>query len=446
MTGAVHPLALMNIDSPCDALEKRTFEFFRSQTAPSVSGYFQDAVWNRIVLQVSQSEPTVRCAVNAVAALHETIDLRKNMNASGHNNTLVTTDFPAKQYAKALDGLRTILSSADPSPDVVLICALLFIHFEALRENYVPALVHIQNANKLLQSTSDWSARTADQNLVRAIQRVDLQASVYIGIRAPASYDTLVNNALPARLSSLNDARNLVDTWSSRMLQFLRVTADNYKLREPSCCPLEVIAESHSLVATFTELDRLLLDFMHAPGTKMSLREQHGLAGLRSKIKVNRFTSATCIYSEETTYDAHMRDFEDILTICGNIMEQDGTDKVLFSVMLDEGLLHPIFQVAVKCRKGVIRHRAMALLRQLPAGEGNWHVAVMTWLASRIVAMEEEGLEGQAVECEAVPEWKRFHSAGLTGFKDDSSPHVNCIFRRRPNGMDGEWEDVHHRF
>lgn len=49
-------------DVSCDALERRTFDFFRSRTAPCVSGYFSDPVWDRFVLQVSHSEPTVRYA------------------------------------------------------------------------------------------------------------------------------------------------------------------------------------------------------------------------------------------------------------------------------------------------------------------------------------------------------------------------------------------------
>lgn len=50
----------LSTNAPCSALEKRTFDFFRSRTTPCISGYFNDSVWDRFVLQVSQSEPTIR--------------------------------------------------------------------------------------------------------------------------------------------------------------------------------------------------------------------------------------------------------------------------------------------------------------------------------------------------------------------------------------------------
>ena len=52
----------VSVDPCATTLEKRTFEFFRTHTAPCISGYFPDPVWDRYVLQTSQHEPTIRYA------------------------------------------------------------------------------------------------------------------------------------------------------------------------------------------------------------------------------------------------------------------------------------------------------------------------------------------------------------------------------------------------
>ena len=132
-----------------NALEKRTFDFFRSKTAPCMSGYFQDPVWERLALQASYTEPVIRHAINAVAALHEERCLRADA-AKTNSELNLKTDFPVHQYAKALAGLQQLLASGKLSINVVLICALLCIHYEALQERFIPALTHADNAMRLL--------------------------------------------------------------------------------------------------------------------------------------------------------------------------------------------------------------------------------------------------------------------------------------------------------
>merc|ERR1712078_95378 len=90
-------------------LEKRTFDFFRARTAPCISGYFPDPVWDRYVLQTSQHEPTIRYAVNALGALHEERLLRRTVNETCGDAPAISNGFPVLQYSKALHGLQSLL-------------------------------------------------------------------------------------------------------------------------------------------------------------------------------------------------------------------------------------------------------------------------------------------------------------------------------------------------
>ena len=437
----------LSINANFDALEQRTFDFFRHRTTPCMSGYFNDTVWDRIVLQISHSQPAVRYAVNALGALHEERFLRRSAGNQKVDVGSLQTSFPAKQYSKALNGMQALLKEPKLPLDVVLLCALLFIHFEALREAFVPALVHAENAIKLLHASSTFDAQKVDDNLVRSMMRIDIQGAMYLGMRVPGLpfYTAATDSTLPSAFHDINQARDLVNTWTCRMFHFMRINADDHKFRDVGDIPLEHIAKAQDLEQTFIDLNRLLEDFMHKPTVKLTFREQHGLGMLRSRAKINRIVCAGCLYSEATIYDRFFTEFEEILTICTYIMDSDNADRRLFSVSLDEGLLHPLFFIATHCRDSRTRHKALVQLKKLPTKQGIWHVEAMTRTAEVCINYEEALLDKPAgtALCSDIPEWRRIHSAGFDGWdKTDPKTSVRAHMRVRPNGMDGEWHDL----
>jgi hypothetical protein len=430
-----------------DAFERRTFDFFRSRTAPTVSGYFQDPVWDRIVLQLSHSEPAVRHAVNALGALHEQKSIA---GSSGTNSSLVKATYPIHQYSKALNAMQDLMKSGTASMDIVLLCALICIHFEALREAFVPCLMHVENAIQLLNANNGtFDARKVNPSLVRAIMRMDLQGTMYIGSRVPGLpfFTAATDNVLPTTLHDLTQARDLVNTWTSRLYHFMRTVADDHRFRNVGNLALEHIAKAQELEAIFMEFDRLLWEYMHKPSAKFSTREQHGLGMLRSRVKMNRIQASTCLYTEASRYDPFLSEFDDILTICLYIMGSDNADKKFFSVSLDEGLVQPLFFIATRCRDGRIRQQALVQLRKLPSQEGIWHVETTLRTAEVCVAFEEADCGKEIAMCEDVPEWKRIHSASFQGAMDPSGkPIVQVRMAVRRNGMDGEFDDCVENF
>ena len=442
----------LTVDVSCDALERRTFDFFRNKTGPCLSGYFSDYVFDRMMLQASHTEPTVRYAVNALASLHEENLLRNKAARQAAGSALESSDaarfrtsFPMKQYSKALIGLQKLLKAQDVPMDVVLMCSLLFVHFEAVRESFVSALVHAENAICILHSSTTFNSKKPDPSLVRAMMRVDLQGTMYLGMRVPGlPFCTgATDDTLPSSFHDLTQARDMVTTWTCRLFHFMRTEADDHKFREPGDVPLEAFAKAHDLEQTFLDLDELLWNFMHKPTVRLTIREQHGLAMLRSRVKMNRVIAAGCLYSEATMYDAYLEQFEEILTICKYIMSSDTADRKLLSVSIDEGLLNPLFFIATHCRDSRLRHQALAQMEVLPMREGIWHVEAQTRAAQVCIDYEESLCKKEYPRCEDIPEWRRIHSAGFDDW-DISSPKrsVKAHMRMRPNGMDGEWWDV----
>lgn len=225
------------MDVPCDDLEKRTFDYFRSNTAPGISGYFRDAVWNRTILQVSHSEPAVRYAINALGALHEEIFLRRKARQAGISNAAeCRTKFPIKQYTKAINELQKLLKSSDAPIDVILLCAMVFMHFESINESFLPALLHLENSIRLVRSRPTLSSKPIDPGVVQAILRMDVQASIYLGMRIPGLpyYPDESDSNLPSDFRDLTHARDVVNTWTCRIFHYMRTEADDYKFREVS--------------------------------------------------------------------------------------------------------------------------------------------------------------------------------------------------------------------
>jgi len=52
------PIALSQLTGSSQE-DKRSFDFFRSETAPMLSGYFDADFWNYFLLQFSHSNPTI---------------------------------------------------------------------------------------------------------------------------------------------------------------------------------------------------------------------------------------------------------------------------------------------------------------------------------------------------------------------------------------------------
>ena len=399
-----------------------------------------------MVLQISHTEVVVRHAVNALGALHESNKLRRQATKDGLTNAShFQTSFPVKQYSKALNGLQEMLSADNVSMDLVIICSLLFIHFESFRESFVPALLHAENAIRLLHASTTFNAKSIDPSLVRAMVRIDVQGAMYLGMRVPGLpfYTASTDSTLPTTFYDLTQARDLVNAWTCRLYHFMRTEADDHKFRNPGNIPLEKIAKSHDLEQTFLGLDRLLRDFMQKPNVRLTSREHNGLGMLRTRVKIDRILSATCLYSEATMFDAYLEQFEQVLTICRSIEESDDADRRLFVVSLDEGLLHPLFFTATHCRDSRVRHQALRLLKRLPAKAGVWHFEAMMRTAQVCIEFEEAYCQKESPRCVDIPEWRRVHSAGFDSM-DVSSPKrkVTAHLRVRPNGMDGEWAEV----
>lgn len=436
-------LALSDNEST-DVTEQQTFGFFRVHTTKWMTGYFVDPVWERTVLQVCHTEPAIRHAVNALGALHKECFWRSGKYDAGGSDSLVRSNFPFSQYAKALRGLQRLVNSPNTSADVILLGALLSIHFESLQERFIPVLIHMENAIKLILLVLRTKSQRIELNLLRTFMRLDLQGSTYIGMRVPSlAFIITADNVLPTAFLDLTQARDICNTWTSRLYHFMRTVADQHKFVSPGFVPLEILSQAQEIEHTFLTIDGMLWKFMQKPGLKLTLREQHGLAMLRVQAKEFRIVAAGCLYTEASLYDRYLSDFEEIYTICKVVMDGQDSSNCVLSVSTDWIPLRTLWFVATHCRESWLRHSAVSLLRTLLADNDVWHVEALIKSAEVCIAKEEEACGVRNKMCRDVPEWKRVHSSGFDQWTLGARPRnrVTARFRIRGNGMDGEWTD-----
>jgi cyanate permease len=89
-----------------------------------LSGSFDPTFWTRLVLQAAYHEPSIRHAVIALGALHETSDVESTQES--------TRLLAMQQYGKAMTCLvnPTIQTEQRQTAHVALVACVLFVCFE----------------------------------------------------------------------------------------------------------------------------------------------------------------------------------------------------------------------------------------------------------------------------------------------------------------------------
>ena len=106
-------------------------------------GYFENRLWESLLLQLSYSEQSIRYAVVAIGALYRQI-VHQSAD-SGEEASIY--------YGKALKILNQRLGNSDSSWEIALFGSILFIVFEVLRGSDVGALKHLEGALRLMKES-----------------------------------------------------------------------------------------------------------------------------------------------------------------------------------------------------------------------------------------------------------------------------------------------------
>ncbi|OAA72895.1 Zn(2)-C6 fungal-type DNA-binding domain protein [Akanthomyces lecanii RCEF 1005] len=405
-------------------------DLFRHELVYSIVGHVGTPSWKRLILQAVHEEVALCHAVVAFTALSTSAGVHGDMACSdgGQQGTVLSVasssvaqspqsnqtsrenEFALRHYGKALEAMRHVFHHNDKrSINTALLCTLLF-----------------------------------DEAITTAFARLDLQAAVFLGVRAPALDPSLVASRIFVFDSVYQEADHALAALINRLWAFKRTVADEYRYGEGGPVPESVKAQAQGIEKN---LERFNKQYM-APNSKVEKMLPEQISLLRIKYLTSVVVMSGCLSPEETVWDAHASDFVEMVDLAADIRMRQQQLIPNYSgsggFQLDMAVIHPLYLTATKCRCPVTRRRAIQALHTGPDFEGAWEGVVNARIGERVMQMEEEGVlfdlerlqDGELVD---VPESARIHSVDIE--TEPAQGRAKLFFSRRPNGPGTEWDD-----
>ena len=400
-----------------DPVDSRALLYFRERTIPVLSSFAASAqdFWNSTILQASHADSALKHMVIATASLQEATACTPAQYSTNRWNF-------GQHYSKAVNILTG--PGANPPVETVLMSCLLFLTCENFQGSTMAGLLHIYSGLKILE---DWKASKrqiaiaagSTEDLIRnqidpIFARLEAQTTVYrstAGVRhsfysenpvrlqsvpsiplsfkdlfwARDSFDDVMqwmfhilgmkHHDVP-KSSAIREIRTLLDTWHLVFEAYTASLADHDRLQRRTASALEI----HY---------RVLSIMLEIPSTK-----------------------------PESTYDACLNEFKEILKQCEDIIKYRDVaptndwaeyENRMSLFEFEFGMIPPLFVIACHCRDPAIRRKAIRLMRYLHRTEGAWDSCGAGKLAEGIMEIEERGLT--VIEsCESVTENSRIRA------------------------------------
>lgn len=146
------------------SFESSHFEYFRNVCAKELVLYFENELWESLVLRTAHTEPTIYHATLAIAALSRSRYFPMDLcYGSGSNKSAV--QYAMAQYGLAIGALNRRLDKTTESAELAVLSSILFINIEFFHSNENHGgprlvLIHLQGGLAVLQSLKEASRHT----------------------------------------------------------------------------------------------------------------------------------------------------------------------------------------------------------------------------------------------------------------------------------------------
>ncbi|RDL40440.1 Zn2 DNA-binding protein [Venustampulla echinocandica] len=398
---------------PGNPQERRGFHYFINQTSPELNGFFTTGFWERLVLQASHVEPSLRHTVVAIGALHEEFS---QTPTDGRLAQVVggRLPFAVKQYTKAIGHLRRSLATGDHDPLTALMSCILFVCFDCLRGYYHTAMVHLKSGMKILRDLRAQSKErdpTIENIIAPLLVRLSVQSILYVDTSQPEQRKRFATELRPVILSaetvpevfdSLDEARASMNECADGLFKTFYISEAHLAATEQSDCTLEHL-KRYALM--LSQWNVTFEKFMNAKSQSFSSREIRGAALLKVHHIASSIMSTIVPGPEDmrpicqavncpTAFVKFSAEFRIIINLCTSLItavEEDaknGKPPLTFST--DLGLIAPLYYTAMKPACPMLRQDALALLKRCPRKEGMWDSFVAVKLVTQYWQIEDQ--------------------------------------------------------
>lgn len=465
-----------------NGVEAINFEYFRTKTLRVLPGINRLVPWEQLMLQISQSEPSVLSAAIAVGSIHRNFESDRWPTLTPSDVELQKT-IAQRQYIKAMRLLRDRLSDqGDPQrAEIALISCFLFICLELIQSDIMVAVHHLRSGLKILREKSRGGlGEGITMSVVRMADNAESVVDHFLGIFGRLDYQsTMFGESLPQLLvvpssnktkdplwvppsfAGLQEARHYMDTLVSAAFAFrghvvhdracpagrpadrskrLRARWAHINYQEPKFEDMDarLPVRQDDLESRFTAWKKAF-DRLTAKNIQTFTPEEHRDVKLaRMDYLILIMVLKECLSTRQTFFDQHLDEFKEVVELAEAL--EDGESSIpnfsivcnvlppypdifppLVDHLLQDMATHgPLYYVALKCRDSVTRHKAVDLLLRSRRREGMWDGFAIGQFAMQIVALEEACVTsaGPDITCDQIPESSRFSDVTLD-FSDD---------------------------
>ncbi|RDW84877.1 hypothetical protein BP6252_02467 [Coleophoma cylindrospora] len=240
--------------------QHRFFQSFSDQCSYQLTGCFESAFWNRLVLQASEQEPSIRHAIIALGALDpasfgastDPSDAVKDDTDPEASRLALAQRYEKQQYAiaeymKSIRIMRKTLDAGERNIRSMLIACLLFTCFESMCNNHDSALGQVQGGFNMLDNwyfsqgsskndhLSAFGIRSPspgilEDDLLQAFNRMDIQVMTALDMRSTETHESMQFcgqdniDSMPLTLQDVKEARVYMELIMRRQLHFEAAT------------------------------------------------------------------------------------------------------------------------------------------------------------------------------------------------------------------------------
>ncbi|OAA53448.1 transcription factor Cys6 [Niveomyces insectorum RCEF 264] len=389
--------------------ERESWHCFWTATEHDVARHFGQHFWGTLALQAAREHPAVQYALDAVSALYGAYARREHAAAHKPQAVLDTPTSRAAlvSYNTAVRLVADRLGAGNAIPlEAVLLCCLLFVWLEFLRNDFATGLRHLRSGLAILRDMPA-PAKTLDPSIPHMFTRLQLQATLHGCPSSDFNTDPVgclsepTTHPPPRTFSTLAEARHALDGILVCVFQLVRekqafeASKGGFQAAATDPAWLRLVARRDAYVT------RLLQ--WHAAYERSGARitgntdvDSPGILLLQLHLETAQMVLAGLFFESEMQYDANDAAFRRMLALaekilaCAQMRARSGAARPVVSALsLDAGVIPALCYVVLKCREPTVRRQALAALKRAPDREGMWHrdslVAVTSWK----VAVEE---------------------------------------------------------
>ncbi|PYI06691.1 C6 zinc finger domain protein [Aspergillus sclerotiicarbonarius CBS 121057] len=357
--------------------ERRCLSFFQQRTIPDLVGLYDSPLWQKLVLQMSHTEPAVYHSVVALGATHQALEItKKPYFEQGSRN--VWYQFALERSSRAVAFLTQRRMSQDPQlQEVTLVSCLLFLTRELLCGNYDVASQHVLGGLNILKqlgiqrSISGRLISPVEQCVVEMFLHLQMQA-VYYGTGAPLKIedDLVYNEPYEDYLlifRRLQDARQAFGPLLNTA--FLFVASCRHRFDDELLAEYGILEQKQLLLLSY--FNRYLEQFerlYYEAYTLLSQREQRE-ADMTKLTCLSAFLSLkTCLLSKNQLFPDYLTtECEGLLSFAEAVVSRLQSHPI---ITLDSAVIAALYNASYKCSDFGIRVRAIDAARSWQHWEG----------------------------------------------------------------------------